>query len=227
MTRGVEVVSKMSKGGNDVDDAWQVSGGQPLNPECCSTVAGHGPADFEVTGDGIDLVIRRVWSMPSADTFSIKPIRELLDRWLVGCNEVVDPFARNTKRGTWTNDLDVSTDAQFHLDAIEFLDMLLDRGLAETFDAALLDPPYSPRQCSESYKNAGRKVGMRETQIARIYAECKDRMTRLLKPRGVAITCGWNSMGFGLNRGFQMHEILLVACGGAHHDYLVTVETRK
>ena len=79
---------------------------------------------------------------------------------------------------------------------------------------------------SEAYKNAGRKVGMQETQNARLYKECKDRMARLLKPGGIAICCGWNSMGFGLTRGFEMLEVLLVTHGAAHNDTIVTVERK-
>lgn len=95
-----------------------------------------------------------------------------------------------------------------------------------TFDAALLDPPYSPRQMSEAYKNAGRKVGMNETQNGRLYKECKDRLSLLLRLGGVAITCGWNSNGFGIGRGFRLEEILLVPCGAAHNDYIITVEAK-
>lgn len=79
---------------------------------------------------------------------------------------------------------------------------------------------------SEAYKNAGRKVGMQETQNARLYKECKDRMTRLLRVNGIAICCGWNSMGFGINRGFEMLEVLLVTHGAAHNDTIVTVERK-
>lgn len=47
----------------------------------------------------------RQWHMPNPDTFSIKPIADLLNRWLVECEVIVDPFARNSKFATHTNDL--------------------------------------------------------------------------------------------------------------------------
>lgn len=171
--------------------------------------------------------ITRQWAMPSPDTFSIKPIGELLDRWLLGRSAIIDPFSRNSSRANLTNDLNSDTSATHHLDAVEWLDMLIRDGQEMKIAAALLDPPYSPRQIAECYKGVGRKIGMKDTQSAVLYSECKDRMARLLVSGGVAITCGWNSQGFGLNRGFTMHEILLVACGGAHNDYIVTVETKN
>ena len=40
------------------------------------------------------------------------------------------------------------------------------------------------------------------------------------------ITCGWNSNGFGKNRGFEIIEILLVAHGQHRNDTIVTVERK-
>jgi hypothetical protein len=84
--------------------------------------------------------------------------------------------------------------------------------------------PLPARALDVAYKNAGRKVGTEETQNARLYKECKDRMAQILKPGGIAVCCGWNSMGFGLNRGFELLHVLLVAHGAAHNDTIVTVE---
>ena len=61
--------------------------------------------------------ISRVWAMPSPDTFSIPPISDLLDRYLLGCLRVVDPFARESKRGQLTNDLDI---VAFNIDNLIF-----------------------------------------------------------------------------------------------------------
>lgn len=164
--------------------------------------------------------------MPNPNTFSIKPISDLLDRWLPTHDGVVivDPFARDSARATHTNDLSPQSTAQHHLPAPEYLDLLLAQGVRA--DAVLLDPPYSPRQMSEAYKGAGLRAGMNETQNARLYRECKDRMDALLKPGGLALTLGWNSSGFGLKRGYEMLEILLVCGGAAHNDYICVVERK-
>lgn len=165
----------------------------------------------------------REFSMPNPNTFSLPPVARLLERYVNG-GISIDPFARNSQIAVLRNDIDPNTNCQSHMDAIEWLDSLMTEKLS--IEVALLDPPYSPRQMSEAYKNAGRKVGMQETQNARLYKECKDRMAKLLKPEGIAICCGWNSMGFGITRGFEMLEILMVTHGAAHNDTIVTVERK-
>jgi 23S rRNA G2069 N7-methylase RlmK/C1962 C5-methylase RlmI len=166
----------------------------------------------------------REFSMPNSNTFSLPPVAALLARHVNG-GVTVDPFSRSSKIASLRNDIDPKADTEYHLDAIEFLDTLIGQGIEA--DVVLLDPPYSPRQMSEAYKNAGRKVGMTETQNARLYKEAKDRLTHLLKSGGTAVCCGWNSMGFGLKRNFEMEEILMVTHGAARNDTIVTVERKK
>ena len=162
-----------------------------------------------------DTLITRTWAMPSPTTFSIRPISELLDRWLAGCEVIIDPFSGDSLRGTLRNDLRDGVEATAWLASLHC-----------QADAVLFDPPYSPRQISEAYKRVGLAVGIRETQNARLYKDAKDGLDRLLKPGGIAICCGWNSAGFGKTRGYEMLEILLVAHGGAHNDTIVTVERK-
>lgn len=166
------------------------------------------------------MIFDRQFALPNSATFKLAPVAALLKRYVVSVT--IDPFSRDSDWADYANDIDPHTKANYHMDAIEFCDKLIAEGLK--VETVLLDPPYSPRQMSESYKNAGRKVGMTETQNARLYKEVKDRLARLLVPGGKAICCGWNSMGFGLNRGFEMLEILLVSHGAAHNDTIVTVE---
>jgi 23S rRNA G2445 N2-methylase RlmL len=90
----------------------------------------------------------------------------------------------------------------------------------------LFDPPYSPRQITECYQQVGRKATSEDTQNARLYKTVKDELDRILRPGGVAICCGWNSMGMGLKRGYEMLELLLVPHGAAHNDTIVTVERK-
>lgn len=171
-------------------------------------------------------VFLRQFAMPNAETFSIGPIAKLLDRWLpleIEDPVIVDPFARNSTRATVTNDLNPTTKAQFHLLAEEFVVNHLPDGSA---DAVLFDPPYSPRQIAECYQQIGRVVTAQDTQNARLYKSVKDGLDRMLKVGGIAICCGWNSMGFGLGRGYEMLEVLLVPHGAAHNDTIVTVERK-
>lgn len=163
----------------------------------------------------------REFAMGNAETFSLPPVKRLLAKWLAGASVVVDPFARNTKHGTITNDLNPDTTADYHMLAEEFVEQI-----KVSADAVLFDPPYSPRQIAECYQQVGRKAGTQDTQNARLYKRVKDGLDAMLRPDGIAICCGWNSMGFGLVRGYEMLEILLVPHGAAHNDTIVTVERK-
>lgn len=84
--------------------------------------------------------ISRQWAMPNSRTFSIKPIGELLHKYIDNCNGVIiDPFANENKFGNITNDLNPMYDTDYHMDATEFLKMFDDNSV----DIVLYDPPYS------------------------------------------------------------------------------------
>ena len=170
-------------------------------------------------------VFRREWAMPSADTFDIPPIAALVKRALITSSVSIDPFARNKLWATHTNDLNPKTNAEHHLDAVEFLRLLEGRGVKA--DLLIFDPPYAPRQIAECYQEAGKKVGMRDTQSARLYSECRDAAMPVLSENAIVISCGWNSVGMGKGRGFELVEILMVCHGGAHNDTIIVVEQRN
>ena len=104
---------------------------------------------------------------------------------------------------------------------VDALDMLGVRA-----DLALFDPPYSPRQISESYKGAGLAVGMKETQNATLYRRVRDALDRIVRPGGVVLSFGWHSNGMGRKRGYVLEELLLVAHGGAHNDTICIAERK-
>ena len=166
-----------------------------------------------------DIKINRECAMPNSNTFSIKPIRELIERYLSGT--IIDPFANQNKLATITNDLDPQYDTDYHMDATEFLKILDDNSA----DVVLWDPPYSPRQIMECYKKFNMTVNMQTTQ-ASYWSKQKEQIARIVKPNGVVITCGWNSGGIGKKYGFEIVEILLVAHGGWHNDTICTVERK-
>lgn len=164
--------------------------------------------------------MRRVWCMPSHETFTVRPIRELLEFYSRGRPASVDPFARNSKIATLTNDIDPDTSAEYHLDAVEFL-----RGLAsDSADLVVVDPPYSSRQLSESYKKV---AGSFDGRNARFYRQVFSEAARVLRPGALGISFGWNTNGFGKRLGFRRIETLIVAHGSAHNDTLVSVEEKQ
>lgn len=101
-----------------------------------------------------DIDMSRVWAMPNAKTFKIKPIRELIGRVVKEYAEevgrpivVIDPFANEgsileefdgVEVEYITNDLDTQYDTDYHLEASEFISMFED----DSVDIVLYDPPY-------------------------------------------------------------------------------------
>lgn len=120
--------------------------------------------------------------MPNADTFSVRPIGDFVRRYLAASKVSVDPFARNKRWATLTNDLNPETEAEYHLDAEDFLKLLASRSAKA--DLVIFDPPYSPRQISECYKSIGREVGMKETQNAALYARVRNAIAPVLTGGG-------------------------------------------
>jgi hypothetical protein len=168
--------------------------------------------------------MRRVWAMPNACTFNIPPIRALVKSYLGKSKVSVDPFARNKQWATYTNDLNTETAAEHHLQALEFLSMLAGNGVR--CDLVLFDPPYSPRQVKECYEGVGLTFGREDAWITAAWSPERDAIHRILEPEGHVISFGWNSMGMGPQRGYQIVEMLIVAHGAAANDTIVTVECK-
>jgi len=158
--------------------------------------------------------------MPNKHTFNIKPIKELIHRYKTP-GVIIDPFANKSRFATITNDLDPLYETDYNLDALDFLKLMKDKSV----DMVLYDPPYSPRQVSESYRRFNRCVNMQMTQSS-YWSKHKKEISRILKAGGICITCGWNSGGIGKTYGMEKIEILLVAHGGWHNDTIVTVERK-
>ena len=170
------------------------------------------------------MLFNREFAMPNGDTFSIPPIKKFVSRYCDGQSVIVDPFARNSKFATHTNDLNPETTAQLHLHAEAACDVWEFRGVVA--DMVLFDPPYSPRQISELYKSIGLAVGTNETQNGRLYKSVRDGLDRLLKSGGVCLSFGWSSTGMGIKRGYEIIEILFVPHGGAHNDTICVAERK-
>lgn len=167
------------------------------------------------------MIINRTWAMPNKNTFDIKPIKELIHRYIKPDIYSIDPFANKNRIAQICNDIDPQYNAHHCLDAIDFLKLHND-GIV---DLVLYDPPYSPRQVSECYKNLGKTVNMQTTQ-ASYWGNQKSEIKRIVKVGGYVITFGWNSGGIGKTNGFEIVEILLVPHGGWHNDTICTVERK-
>lgn len=169
------------------------------------------------------MIMSKKWAMPNKETFKIKPINEIITRYIeeTQAKRIADPFVRNSpfKHLCYSNDIDPNIIANRNMDGLDFLKSIKSRSA----DLILFDPPYSPRQVSECYRKLDKTVNMQTTQSI-FWTNFKKEIARTLKNGGCVISCGWNSGGIGKGLGFVQTEILLVAHGGWHNDTIVVVE---
>ena len=173
------------------------------------------------------MIINRKWVMPNSKTFKIKPIKELIGRY-ISSGIVLDPFANEgsikeimNNVEYISNDLNPEFDTSYNLEAQNFMKKFKDNSI----DMVLYDPPYSGRQVSECYKKLGRSVNMEDTNSG-YWVKFKKEISRIVKPDGIVISFGWNSNGVGKKYGFEIIEILLLAHGGGHYDTICVVERK-
>lgn len=157
--------------------------------------------------------------MPDKWTFKIKPIAELINRYIGNGKGWIDPFAGENSPAEITNDLNPNRPTKYHLHAKDFANQL-----TGIYDGCLFDPPYSLRQVKECYDEIGVKLFQEDSQ--RFPQNVKEVITPKIKTGGFVISFGWNSQGFGKNLGFEIIEILLVPHGRSHNDTIVTVERK-
>jgi hypothetical protein len=162
--------------------------------------------------------------MPNAATFIVKPIGHFVQRYMASAKVSVDPFARNREWATYTNDIDPRTSAQSHQDAEAFLAGLASKNI--NADLALFDPPYSPRQISEHYRAAGLSVTQEDTQSGRLFRRVRNAIDKIVTPGGIVLSFGWQSVGMGTGRGYELIETMLVAHGGGHNDTICIAERK-
>lgn len=195
---------------------------EPLIPDNRSLITLAGDIKEEYNYKPVP--INKIWAMPNSNTFNIPAISDIIRKYIYLYNPkiIVDPFANNNIFANITNDINLNMPTGYHMDALEFLQMIPDKSV----DMVLYDPPYSPRQVSECYKAFDRSVNMTTTQ-ASYWSNQKKEISRILNPNGICITFGWNSGGIGEKYGFKQLEILLVAHGGWHNDTIVTVEIKQ
>lgn len=162
--------------------------------------------------------------MPSGNTFDCPPIAGFVQKYLLKSKVSVDPFARNRRWATYTNDLDPRTSADRHLDAGVFLWNLKQDGVKA--DLVIFDPPYSPNQIIECYQSIGHDMA-HANRNGELYARVRSAIPEILTEEAVVLSFGWNSNGMGLKHEFEIIEILIVAHGGAHNDTICMAERRN
>jgi len=173
---------------------------------------------------GGTMEMSRVWAMPTKDTFDCKPIGEFVRRHMNTDYISIDPFARNKRWATYTNDLNPDTDAEYHMDALAFLDMLVQEG--RRAECVIFDPPYSPRQIKECYNGIGLKMHQEDAWRTNGWKPEKDLCNILMPVGSIFLYFGWNTTGMCKSRGFEPIELLVVCHGPGHNDTLCLAEKK-
>lgn len=171
-----------------------------------------------------EIKFSRHWAMPSADTFDCPPMAGFVQKYLMHSKVSIDPFARNKRWAKYTNDLNPATAADYHLEAGDFLNLMVSKGVK--CDLLIFDPPYSPRQLKECYDGIGKKMQLEDGQTARLRMLWRAAALPLLTGDAVVLSFGWNTVGFGKVLGFEIEEIALVCHGADHNDTICMAERR-
>ena len=170
------------------------------------------------------ITMSRVWAMPNADTFDVEPIHNFVWKYLHKAKVSVDPFARNKRWCTHSNDLNPNTEADFHMEAADFFQHLAIHGVKA--DLVIFDPPYSPRQTKECYESFGMKMQTSDAWGGQKWKNWRNAALPVLANDAVVLTFGWNSTGMGRDCGFVIEEIMLVCHGSDHNDTICIAERR-
>lgn len=165
--------------------------------------------------------ITRIWAMPNKWTFTIKPIKELIERYVGDGEGWIDPFAGFNSPAEFTNDMNTKTPTRSHIEALPYLLSYED----EQMEGSIYDPPYSPAQMKWCY-NFGTNLVKRNTEFNKYLSKCRKELVRVTRVCGCLICCGWNSGGIGKKYGLELIEILLVPHGANRNDTIVTVERK-
>ena len=168
--------------------------------------------------------ISREWAMPNHQTFKVKPIDVFIRKHIPSFEElkgiIIDPFAhRPSEYRAVTNDINPKSNVQYHLDALDFLKLYDDNSIG----VVLFDPPYSPRQLKECYDDMGQSLHDAKSSV---WSNWKEEIARVVSPGGIVLSFGWNTVGIGKSRGFEIEDILLVSHGGMHNDTICMKERK-
>ncbi len=168
--------------------------------------------------------ISREWAMPNHQTFKVKPIDVFIRKHIPSFEElkgiIIDPFAhRPSEYRAVTNDINPKSNVQYHLDALDFLKLYDDNSIG----VVLFDPPYSPRQLKECYDDMGQSLHDTKSSV---WSNWKEEIARVVSPGGIVLSFGWNTVGIGKSRGFEIEDILLVSHGGMHNDTICMKERK-
>ena len=111
-------------------------------------------------------------------------------------------------------DLNKDMPADYYMDAYEFVQLAKKEGWK--YDSIIFDPPYNLRKSREKY------LGVYTSELRKI----KTLLPTITELGGVVLSYGYDSIGMGKTRGFDLNAVCLVCHGGDHNDTICIVETK-
>jgi len=69
-------------------------------------------------------ILSREWAMPNKWTFKIKPIKDIIERYVGNGKNWIDPFSGEAHFAEITNDLNHDRKAQYNLKCEDFIKLL-------------------------------------------------------------------------------------------------------
>lgn len=112
-------------------------------------------------------------------------------------------------------DSDSMMDADYHMDALDFILYWKEHGQC-IFDTVILDPPYSYQKSMEMYN------GSYSSRFKRI----ADELPSIVKDSASIVSFGYHSSFMGKARGYQLEKMCVFAHGGAQHCTIAIIEKK-
>jgi len=164
--------------------------------------------------------IERVWAMSNKWTFQIKPIMQLIKEEMGDTEPWADPFAGMTSPAHVRNDINLECPAEYHMDALEFIEQQSDCFYA----GILFDPPWAWTHAKDIYGLKDKYPDM--IQFYNYIRSCRKAIPRIIRANGKAIIFGKDSCGLGKSNGFEMTRALILCHQWQVSDTIVTVEQK-
>lgn len=111
-------------------------------------------------------------------------------------------------------DLNKEMPADYYMDAYEFVLMAIKNGWK--YDTVIFDPPYNLRKSREKY------FGVFTSQLRKIKTE----LSKIVNIGGQVISYGYDTIGMGRQRGFDLIHVCVVCHAGDHNDTLCIIEQK-
>ena len=163
--------------------------------------------------------------MPNKWTFKQPKLLKFISKFIPYNAKVLIPFAGHYRFGKIDNsifiynDLNLEIKADFNIEAYKLIDCFN----SHYFDCIIADPPFSHFQFYRAYNRAKKKGNEKNFRIG--INKWRDTADYLLKPNGIYIELGYNSVGLGKKRSKKI--ALGICCNGsAHNDILIVVQRK-